>query len=81
MLKTIEIPALELKESDLIFDIKPEDSTLLPVLFKVLKINNGGWTAEIINENDRGYRFSYVDNKKCVAFTMSSTTTWYKLVY
>ena len=81
MLKTIEIPATELKESDLIFDIKPEDSTLLPVLFRVLKINNGGWTAEIINENDRGYRFSYVDNKKCVVFTMSSTTTWYKLVY
>lgn len=81
MLKTIEIPALELKESDLVFDIQPEGSILPPVLFRVLKINNGGWTAEIINENNRGYCFSYVDNKKSVTFAMSSTTTWHKLVY
>ena len=81
MLKTIEVSTTELKESDLIFDIKPEGSTLLPVLFKVLRVNNNNLLAEIINESNKEYLFSYVDNKKSVTFAMSSTTIWHKLLY
>jgi hypothetical protein len=82
MLKTIETPVTELKAGDLIFDIQPESAMMYPMLFKVLKINNSTLVTEGMGDGgNKGYYFSYIDDKKCATFSISSKTTWYKLVY
>ena len=85
MLKTAKTSVTELKAGDLIFDIQPETSQLLPALFRVVKVNKDILVAEGMDlENNRGYHFSYVDDKKCISFSISNTSpmsTWHKLVY